>query len=190
MCGRCRAQVTYSDHLLTVLPSGALLSRAVYSAILESEEGRLGIETPSKAKASHAVNGDAAVHVAKTTTTTEVVTKTTRGGSRKRQRTTAGTDSKASEDVPATEGGASAAASPQVVKKITTVTKFVTRSLQAFSNGIDMEIDLASERCNITNRTGKALNLGGWILESDVGTQVWVRVAQRLRAGYALLCLC
>ena len=81
----------------------------------------------------------------------------------------------------AATAAAGAAATPQVVKKVTTVTKFVTKSLQTYSNGIDMEVDLASERCNITNRTGRELALGGWVLESDVGTQVRRGLCRRPR---------
>ncbi len=148
---------------------------AVGRAILDAEEGRLGIDsTPGKHRAVAAAAAVATAAGAALEPAPSAV-KNVRGGSRKRARAP---DTKSEEqgapEVPTSDasGAAGGSSATRTVRKVTTLTKFVTKSVQKYSNGIDMEIDLASERCVITNRTGRALNMDAWVLESDIGTQV------------------
>jgi len=49
----------------------------------------------------------------------------------------------------------------------------VTRCLSSQDNGLLLEIDLIQERADLTNHTGSPLNLTGWKLTSEVGTQAF-----------------
>ena len=144
-----------------------------YRSILEVEETRVGLSPSSDrrklAEADDDDDGDDAAAAAVATSTVVVrkstkVTKSkskskSKGGRRKSTRS----QKRVSSDEKTTESGAD--------KRQRTLTCTVTKSTQLdFTNGIDLELDLIADTVKITNNTGDELDMEGWTLTSDVGS--------------------